>query len=57
MADRFAETPDAQELASISLQFGIGLETAAVGNITLQSATSPLPGDAEVVEDAEGEGP
>jgi uncharacterized protein YlxW (UPF0749 family) len=57
MADRFAETPDAQELAGISLQFGIGLATASVGNITLQSATSPLPGDAEVVEDDEGEGP
>ncbi len=57
MADRFAETPDAQELASVSVQFGIGLETAPVGNITLQSATSPLPGDAEVVEDDEGEGP
>ena len=57
LADRFAETPDAQELASVSLQFGIGLATASVGNITLQSATSPLPGDAEVVEDDEGEGP
>lgn len=57
LADRFAETPDAQELGSISLQFGIGLATASVGDITLQSATSPLPGDAEVVDDAEGEGP
>ena len=57
MADRFAETPDAQELASISQQFGIGLETVSVGNITLQSATSPLPGDAEVIEGDEGEGP
>jgi uncharacterized protein YlxW (UPF0749 family) len=49
LADRFATTPDAQELASVSAQFGIGLQTSSVDNISLRSATSPLPTDAEVI--------
>lgn len=57
LADRFAATPEAQELGKVSAQFGIGLETSAGGIITLQPATSPLPGDAEVVQDDEGEAP
>jgi uncharacterized protein YlxW (UPF0749 family) len=49
LADRFAATPDARELASVSAQFGIGLETSSVDRLSLRSATSPLPSDAEVV--------
>lgn len=49
LAEAFGATPDAQELASVSAQFGIGLETSSVDSITLRSATSPLPSDAEVV--------
>jgi uncharacterized protein YlxW (UPF0749 family) len=49
LADRFAATPDARELASVSTQFGIGLETSSVDRLSLRSATSPLPTDAEVV--------
>ena len=49
LADRFAATPDARELASVSTQFGIGLETSSVDRLSLRSATSPLPSDAEVV--------
>jgi uncharacterized protein YlxW (UPF0749 family) len=56
LAQRFATTPDAQELASVSQQFGIGLETSSVDRITLRSATSALPSDAEVVGQEEGEG-
>jgi uncharacterized protein YlxW (UPF0749 family) len=56
LADGFAATPDAQELASVSQQFGIGLETTSVDRISLRSATSPLPSDAEVVGAQEGEG-
>lgn len=56
LAQRFATTPDAQELASVSQQFGIGLETSSVDRITLRSATSTLPSDAEVVGQEEGEG-
>jgi len=56
LADRFAATPDARELASVSTQFGIGLETSSVDRITLRSATSALPSDAEVVGQEEGEG-
>jgi uncharacterized protein YlxW (UPF0749 family) len=49
LAEEFAATPDAQELASVSQQFGIGLETTSVDRINLRAATSPLPSDAEVV--------
>jgi uncharacterized protein YlxW (UPF0749 family) len=56
LAQRFATTPDAQELASVSQQFGIGLETSSVDRITLRAATSTLPSDAEVVGQEEGEG-
>jgi uncharacterized protein YlxW (UPF0749 family) len=56
LAQRFATTADAQELASVSQQFGIGLETSSVDRITLRSATSALPSDAEVVGQEEGEG-
>lgn len=49
LAERFTATPDARELASVSTQFGIGLETSSVDTISLRSATSPLPSDAEVV--------
>jgi uncharacterized protein YlxW (UPF0749 family) len=49
LAERYAATPDAQELATVSQQFGIGLDTASVDRISLRSATSPLPSDAEVV--------
>ncbi len=56
LAEGFAATPDAQELASVSQQFGIGLETTSVDRISLRSATSPLPSDAEVVGAQEGEG-
>jgi uncharacterized protein YlxW (UPF0749 family) len=49
LAEGFTATQDAQELASVSQQFGIGLETTAVDRISLRSATSPLPSDAEVV--------
>ena len=49
LADRFATTPDAQELASVSAQFGIGLQASSVETISLRSATSPLPSEAEVV--------
>ena len=52
----FAATPDAQELASVSKQFGIGLDTSSVDRISLRSATSSLPTDAEVVGTEEGEG-
>jgi uncharacterized protein YlxW (UPF0749 family) len=56
LAQRFAATPDAQDLASVSQQFGIGLETSSVDRITLRSATGTLPSDAEVVGQEEGEG-
>ena len=56
LAQRFVATPDAQELASVSQQFGIGLETSSVDRITLRSATSTLPSDAQVVGQEEGEG-
>lgn len=56
LAEEFAGTPDAQELADVSEQFGIGLATTSVDTIRLRAATSPLPSDAEVVGKAEGEG-
>jgi hypothetical protein len=40
----------------VSQQFGIGLETSSVDRITLRSATSTLPSDAQVVGQEEGEG-
>jgi uncharacterized protein YlxW (UPF0749 family) len=55
LAERFQATPDAQELASVSKQFGIGLETSSVDRVALRTATSPLPSDAEVVGPEEGE--
>jgi uncharacterized protein YlxW (UPF0749 family) len=56
LATQFAATPDAQELASVSKQFGIGLDTSSVDMISLRPATSSLPSDAEVVGQGEGEG-
>ncbi len=49
LTERFQGTADAQELASVSEQFGIGLQTESVDGLSLRSATSPLPSDAEVV--------
>jgi uncharacterized protein YlxW (UPF0749 family) len=56
LATQFTATPDAQELASVSKQFGIGLETSSVDRISLRSATSSLPTQAEVVGPEEGKG-
>jgi uncharacterized protein YlxW (UPF0749 family) len=56
LAEKFATTPDAQELASVSAQFGIGLQTSSADGIRLRSATSSLPSDAQVVGLEEGEG-
>lgn len=63
LADQFWTTQDAQELLSVSTQFGIGLEASAADRLTLRSATSPLPSEAEVVRagdlaptEGEGEG-
>jgi uncharacterized protein YlxW (UPF0749 family) len=49
LAEDFLATPDAQELDSVSTQFGIGLETSSVDRLSLRSATSPLPSQAQVV--------
>ncbi len=49
LAELFQGTPDAQELVTVSEQFGIGLETSSVDRLSLRSATSPLPSEAEVV--------
>ena len=57
LAERYVATADAQELARISTQFGIGLELSSVDEISLRSATSPLPSDAEVVRPADAVGP
>jgi uncharacterized protein YlxW (UPF0749 family) len=56
LADQFAATPDAQELSSVATQFGIGLETSSADSVSLRSATSPLPSEAQVVGPEEGEG-
>lgn len=53
LAELFQGTPDAQELASVSEQFGIGLEASSADRLSLRSATSPLPSEAEVVEPEE----
>ena len=50
LADRFARTPDAEALRTVSAQYGIGLDTSRADAMSLRSATSPLPTDAEVVE-------
>ena len=56
LAELFQGTPDAEELASVSQQFGIGLDTSSVDNLILRSATSPLPSEAEVVGSEGGNG-
>jgi len=49
LAELFQGTADAQELGSVSQQFGIGLDTSSVDRLSLRAATSPLPSEAEVV--------
>lgn len=53
LAERFQATQDAQELISVSKQFGIGLDVSSTDRLTLRSATSPLPSQAEVVRAGE----
>lgn len=57
LAEQFQGTADAQALRDVSEQFGIGLETSSVDRLSLRSATSPLPSDAEVVRPAQVVGP
>ncbi len=56
LAERFGATPDAAALAEVSAQFGIGLDTTSTERITLRSATTPLPAQAQVVRAEEGGG-
>jgi len=53
LAERFQTTQDALELISVSQQFGIGLDVSSTDRLTLRSATSPLPSQAEVVRAGE----
>ncbi len=54
LVDRFGATPDAASLAEVSAQFGIGFDTTSVDTVTLRSATSQLPTEAQVVRETEG---
>lgn len=49
LAARFQATADAEELRTVSAQFGIGLEVSPAESLRLRAATSPLPSEAEVI--------
>lgn len=55
LADGFGATPDAASLAEVSAQFGIGFDTTAMDMLTLRSATSQLPTQAQVDRTGEGD--
>ncbi|MGB7979293.1 MAG: DUF881 domain-containing protein [Candidatus Nanopelagicales bacterium] len=55
LAERFSATPDAAALAEVSTQFGIGFDSTSTDSMTLRSATSPLPTQAQVLGTGQGD--